>query len=82
MALKTNSSFSDGFTQGFGLVANVKDRQLKRDQLTATQADSDRKFGLDQERVTNLKAFQDASIQNDADDNVQLASLSGRRCVE
>ena len=76
MALKTNSSFSDGFTQGFGLVANVKDRQLKRDQLTATQADSDRKFGLDQERVTNLKAFQDASIQNDADNNVLRAQTA------
>ena len=76
MALKTNSSFSDGFTQGFGLVANVKDRQLKRDQLTATQADSDRKFGLDQERVTNLKAFQDASIQNDAADNVLRAQTA------
>ena len=43
MALKTNSSFSDGFTQ---------------------------------ERVTNLKAFQDASIQNDAADNVLRAKTA------
>ena len=72
MALKTNSSFSDGFTQGFGLVNSVKDRQLKKDSLEqqAVNDAADRQYKSDtldlkKQDGRDLKLFREESVKTD-----------------
>ena len=51
MALNKYGGFADGFTQGFGLIGDVKDRELQRNRLEEQTRQSD----LDREATTQYR---------------------------
>jgi hypothetical protein len=70
------TGFTDGFRTGYGLVSDVKDRELKKTQLENAQSNADRNFGAAEEdrkstadyraedlRIKNINAGADAEYK-------------------
>jgi hypothetical protein len=70
------TGFTDGFRTGYGLVSDVKDRELKKTQLENAQSNADRNFGAAEEdrkstadyraedlRIKNINAGTDAAYK-------------------
>ena len=60
------TGFTDGFRTGYGLVSDVKDRELKKTQLENAQSNADRNFGAAEEDRKSTAAYraEDLRIKN------------------
>ena len=66
MALNKYGGFADGFTQGFGLVNSVIDRQTKKEQLEQAQLNNERDFTAaeDERKKTSEYRASDLAIKS------------------
>ena len=57
------AGFADGFKDGFGMVGQLKDRQLKKDQLEKAQSNADRTFGLEERKLEQTGSYNAGQLE-------------------